>query len=58
MNFRKKENKIDCSIMYSRYSNEFKQNPRDRKNLENQKFQKNTKNDNSRVFEKPDKPKL
>ena len=39
MNFQrneeKKRNKIDRSIMYSRYANELKQNPRDRKN---QKF--------------------
>ena len=31
---KEERNKIDCSIMYSRSSNEFKQNPRNRKNKE------------------------
>ena len=44
--------------MYSRSSNEFKQNPRNRKNKETKNSKGKYKNGKSRIFEKLDKPKL
>ena len=40
---RNERNRIDYSIMYSRYSNEFKQNPRDKKKLGKKIPKENTK---------------